>query len=63
MFVMSNSEQQEARARRQEPEYVSAWSGIARRRQVFFCLLLSAFCLLNFGAEADDLAAQALMFV
>jgi len=53
MFVMWNSKQQEAGGRSQEPEYVSARSGIARRRQVFLCLLLSACCLLAASCRRD----------
>src|SRR5947199_10018135 len=53
MFVMLSSEEQKAVRSRQKAEVFSAFVGVARRQQIFFCLLLSAFCLLATACRRD----------
>jgi mono/diheme cytochrome c family protein len=53
MFVMWNSEEQKAVGSRQKAENLSAFVGTARYQKVFFCLLLSAFCLLAASCRRD----------
>src|SRR6266705_5803755 len=50
---MWNSEKQKPVSRRQKAEFLSALVGIEERRQIFLCLLLSAFCLLAVGCRRD----------
>src|SRR5260370_11943450 len=53
MFVMLSSEEQKAVGSRQKADNSSAVAGVARFLTVFFCLLLSAFCLLTTGCRRD----------
>ena len=50
---MWNCEEQKAVSRRQKAENLSAVPGITHFRGVYFCLLLSAFCLLAAGCRRD----------
>ena len=53
MFVMWSSEEKKAVGSRQKADNSSAVAGVARFHVVFFCLLLSAFCLLTTGCRRD----------
>jgi len=50
---MWNSEEQKAVGSRQKADNLSAFVGTARFQRVFFCLLLSAFCLLAASCRRD----------
>lgn len=50
---MLNCRKQKAEGRRQKAESAYAFVNIVQRRQVFFCLLLSAFCLLTTACRRD----------
>jgi len=53
MFVMLNSEKQKAEGSRQKADNLFALAGATRFHKVFFCLLLSAFCLLAVSCRRD----------
>src|SRR5438552_199999 len=53
MFVMWNCREQKAKGRRQKAENFSVLAGAMLSRQVFLCLLLSAFCLLATSCRRD----------
>ncbi len=53
MFVMWNCSEQKAEGRRQKAENFSVLAGAMLSRQVFLCLLLSAFCLLETSCRRD----------
>jgi mono/diheme cytochrome c family protein len=53
MFVMLNSEGQKAVGSRQKADNVSALTRVVCFHKVFFCLLLSAFCLLAASCRRD----------
>jgi mono/diheme cytochrome c family protein len=54
MFVMWNSEEQKAEGRKQKAEGgPTGFPKPSRSRKMFFCLLLSAFCLLAVGCRRD----------
>ena len=53
MFVMWNSEKQKAVGKRQKADNLFALAGATRFHRVFFCLLLTAFCLLATSCRRD----------
>ena len=53
MFAMLNCRVQKAVGRKQKADKLSAVAGAARFHKVFFCILLSAFCLLPTGCRRD----------
>ena len=53
MFVMLHSEGQKAVGSRQKADNSSSLAGAAQFRRAFFCLLLSAFCLLSVACRRD----------
>jgi len=53
VFLMLSSEKEKAVRSRQKTEVLSAFVGVPRRQQIFFCLLLSAFCLLATACRRD----------
>src|SRR5256884_9661221 len=53
MFVMWSCKERKAEGRRQKAENFSVLAGAMLSRQVFLCLLLSAFCLLATSCRRD----------
>ena len=53
MFVMWSCEEQKAVGNMQKTDNLSVVAGVPRFHKVFFCLLLSAFCLLAAGCRRD----------
>jgi len=51
--MMSSSEEEKAVGRKQKADGSAVFAGASRSRKIFFCLLLSAFCLLAFGCRRD----------
>lgn len=51
--MMLSSEEHEAEGRRQKADSFSSLSSAARYRKAFFCLLLTASCLLSLGCRRD----------